>query len=134
MDKHKYRTPLAVTLGAIGGALSRYYLETWLYHGGVGLPLAHVIINSSGCLLMGLFVTLAIKTNISPEIRLLVSVGFLGSFTTFSSYQLDASVMWDNGNSKGSLIYWISSPILGIVCLQIGNLMAHKWLQKKGGG
>ncbi|HIK37912.1 MAG: fluoride efflux transporter CrcB [Geminocystis sp.] len=124
---------MAVSLGAIGGALSRYYLETWLYHKGIGLPLAHMLINSSGCLLMGLFVTLAIKKNVPPEIRLLVSVGGLGSFTTFSSYQLDASTIWDNGNPRESLVYWISSPLLGIVCLQVGNLIAHRWPQKKRG-
>lgn len=87
------RSSSAISLGAIAGALSRYYLSLWLaQHYGNTFPIATLFINITGCLAMGFFFTLAMERmpNIPPDIRLLVAVGFLGSYTTFSTYELDS--------------------------------------------
>jgi len=79
------RVPLAISLGAIAGALSRYYLSLgfnqWL---GTAFPFGTFCINLSGAFIMGFFATLAIEGRIrSPELRLAIAVGFLGRTLPF---------------------------------------------------
>ena len=78
------RNPVAVSLGAIAGALSRYYLNLWFVRFGVTFPYGTFFINMTGCFLMGLVFTLATETviTITPEVRLLIATGFLGSYRT----------------------------------------------------
>lgn len=122
------RAPLAICLGAIPGALSRYYLtlifSRWL---GTEFPFGTLFINLTGALIMGFFVTLTLERSItSPDLRLLIAVGFLGSYTTFSTYALDTSGLLHVGNRGLALIYWLGSAALGVVCLELGSLLARK--------
>lgn len=124
------RAPLAVSLGAIPGALSRYYLTLafaqWL---GTSFPYGTFIINITGSLVMGFFVTLTLERAITlPELRLLVATGFLGSYTTFSSYELDTFNLLESGNRGLALVYWLGSAVLGLVGLALGNLLARRLL------
>ena len=124
------RAPLAICLGAVPGALSRYYLTQlcaqWF---GTRFPYGTFLINLSGALLMGFFVTLTLERAISsPELRLLVAVGFLGSYTTFSTYALDTSVLMRSNNYGSGLFYWLGSAVFGFVGLELGNLLARKLL------
>jgi CrcB protein len=122
------RAPLAISLGAIPGALSRYYLTMlfarWF---GTGFPYGTFVINITGALVMGFFVTLTLERTItSPDLRLLVAVGFLGSYTTFSTYALDTSVLLKSGNYGLALFYWLGSASLGFIGLEIGSFLARK--------
>ena len=86
------RNPIAISLGAIAGALSRYYLTVWFFQRfGTGFPYGTFFINLTGCFAMGFFTTLALNRVgvISPEVRLLVATGFLGAYTTFSTYGIE---------------------------------------------
>jgi fluoride exporter len=122
------RAPIAIVLGAIPGALSRYYLTLlfvrWL---GTGFPYGTFAINITGALIMGFFVTLSLERTItSPDLRLLITVGFLGSFTTFSTYALDSSMLVRSGNKTMALFYWLGSAVIGYVSLEIGSFLARK--------
>lgn len=86
------RTPAGISFGAVSGALSRYYLGLWLSQlFGTEFPYSTLIINVSGCFVMGFFTALALGpwVAVNPDMRLLVTTGFLGSYTTFSTYELD---------------------------------------------
>lgn len=122
------RVPLAISLGAIAGALSRYYLtlgvNQWL---GTAFPFGTFCINLSGALIMGFFATLAVEGRIrSPDLRLVIAVGFLGSYTTFSSYQLEAEKLLTIGQWGLTGLYWIGSAILGVACLELGAYLARR--------
>jgi fluoride exporter len=122
------RSALAVSLGAVAGALSRYYLGLWITQRlGSYFPYGTFIINISGCLIMGFFTTLGTERilPISPELRLLVAVGFLGSYTTFSSYALDTVNLLGTRQGFVALGYWLGSAFLGVTCLQLGALLAR---------
>ncbi len=123
------RVPFAVGLGAIGGSLSRYYLSVWFAERfGPSFPYGTLIINLSGCLVMGWFMTVAMeRPQISPEFRLLFGVGFLGSYTTFSTYELDTFSLWQQHRFGIGLLYWLGSALLGAVAMEIGILFAHLW-------
>ena len=122
------RAPVAISLGAIPGALSRYYLTLlaarWF---GPSFPYGTFVINITGALIMGFFVTLALeRTLTSPDLRLLVAVGFLGSYTTFSTYALDTSVLLRSGSLAIAGFYWLGSAILGVLGLQFGSFLARR--------
>lgn len=117
------RNPVAISLGAISGALSRYYLSLWFVQRfGVAFPYGTFFVNISGCFLMGLIFTLATETviTITPEVRLLIATGFLGSYTTFSTYALDTVILFSAKRFVLGLIYWAGSAIVGIVSVKLG--------------
>lgn len=120
------RFPLAISLGAIAGALSRYYITLYfLQRFGSNFPFGTFFVNLSGCFAMGFFVTLASQViNIRPELRLLATTGFLGAYTTFSTYGLDTMNIWESGNYSTAIFYWLGSAIFGIFCLYLGVILA----------
>jgi fluoride exporter len=119
--------PIAISLGAIAGALSRYYLTLWFTQQfGADFPYGTFVINLSGCFFMGLITTLAIGTNwITPEFRLMLTTGFLGAYTTFSTYGLDTLNLLRMQHWAIAGSYWLGSAVLGIGGVQLGTLCAR---------
>lgn len=122
-------SPIAISLGAIAGALSRYYLTLWFAQRcGTNFPYGTLVINLSGALFMGFFTTLILaKAIAAPELQQLITVGFLGSYTTFSTYALDTVTLLGTGNRRAALFYWAGSAVLGVLCLEVGSFLAHIW-------
>jgi CrcB protein len=123
------RAPIAIALGAVPGALSRYYITIfaarWL---GTAFPFGTLFINLTGAFVMGFFITFTLERAIaSPDLRLLIAVGFLGSYTTFSTYALDTAALLRNSNLNSTLFYWAGSAVLGFVCLELGSLLAKRF-------
>ena len=117
---------IAIAIGAVPGALSRYYLtELCKTAMGTNFPYGTFIINFTGCLLMGFFFTLfqGIK-GFPPEIDLLVRTGFLGSYTTFSTYGYDTLTLWRNGKQVATIFYWAGSATLAVVGIILGRYLA----------
>ena len=126
LEKPNIRVPIGISLGAIAGALCRYYVGQWLRQSiDTNFPIGTLIVNLSGCFLMGLITTLAAKTfSLSPDLVLLLTTGFLGAYTTFSSYELDAANLLELKNLQGDLLYWIGSPLLGLLGFGLGVTLA----------
>ncbi len=129
MDYLKGRYSLAVAIGAIFGALSRFYIIEFV-KAALGKNLGFCgtfLINVSGCVLIAYILTLAIENIriISPELRLMTTTGFCGAYTTFSSYGLESKIFLDKGEIIMMLIYWIGSAIAGMIGIQIGLLLAR---------
>jgi CrcB protein len=123
------RAAIAVSLGAIPGALCRYYLS--LYFGqwlGNNFPFGTFFVNLTGAVLMGVFITLTPERSIATELRLLIAVGFLGSYTTFSTYALDTVSLIQQGNLIFALVYWAGSALLGIFGIVLGRLLTQRFI------
>jgi fluoride exporter len=121
---------IAISLGAIGGALSRYWLSLWIAnHYGTALPIATLTINLTGCLAMGFFTTMILERGFpsAPEIRLMVTVGFLGSYTTFSTYGLETTLLLRDSQPVLGWLYGLGSCFLGVACIQLGTVIARWW-------
>lgn len=128
VQKPALRHPIAISLGAIAGALSRYYITLWVAHRfGAAFPYGTLLINLTGAWGMGLFTTLLLEhaLPLSPEMRLLIGVGFLGSYTTFSTYELEAMNLLRARGVGLALSYWAGSAVLGAVSLYGGILTAR---------
>ena len=123
-----FRIPIAISFGAVVGALSRYYITLWFASRlGTAFPYATFFINITGCLAMGFFITLASErvVMIPLEVRLMVTTGFLGAYTTFSTYGLETNALWRDRSYSVATLYWAGSAILGVIAVQLGVILAR---------
>ena len=116
-----------VALGGALGAATRYGVSLALPARESGWPLATFLINVSGSLLIGLLAGwLATRDAGGEPWRLLLGVGVLGGFTTFSAYSLETLRMLERGDIAGASIYAIGSVIAGLAAVAIGLLVARR--------
>lgn len=114
-----------ILLAAIGGAIGsscRYLVGVWaLRFFGPGYPWGTFIVNVVGSFLIGALAELiALKLNASAELRVLIVTGFLGGFTTFSAFSLDAMSLFERGAVGFAAIYVLSSVVLSIAAVFAG--------------
>ena len=105
---------MAVALGGALGALGRYGVNGLVYPVmGDRFPLGTLVVNVAGSMIMGvLYVLIIEKAALPAELRNLLMVGFLGAFTTFSTFSLDALALWQNGHLLLGLFYVLATLIL----------------------
>ena len=122
--------PLYISLGAVLGALSRYYLTLfWLKKRGSNFPYGTLFVNLTGTFLIGFISKIfSFEHGIPIEIQKLIVVGFLGSYTTFSSYILDSANLFRSNRTLTGFFYWLGSPILGFIFVELGIWSAQKML------
>jgi len=112
---------LAIALGGASGALLRYWVSLSLNSGDARLPWGTLACNLGGSFLMGVFFVLVLeKARLSPELRPLIMVGFLGAFTTFSTFSLEIVSMLEKGHVLSALIYISLSVVLSVAALYSG--------------
>jgi fluoride exporter len=121
------RIPIAISFGAIAGSLGRYYLTLWFAQRfGTDFPYGTFFINLSGCFFMGFLATLILdRAAFSPEVRFMLTTGFLGAYTTFSTYGLETLNLLRIQSFSAASFYWLGSAFLGILCVQLGAMLAR---------
>jgi fluoride exporter len=93
---------------------------------GTGFPYGTLIINVLGSLAMGLIIEyFALKTGLPQRMRLFLTTGILGGFTTFSTFSLEAVLLYERGAIMGSAIYVVASIVLAIAGLFAGLMIVR---------
>ncbi|MCB1508669.1 MAG: fluoride efflux transporter CrcB [Hyphomicrobiaceae bacterium] len=107
--------------GALGAAM-RYLLTSlagWVF--GHGFPAGTMLANIIGSFAMGLLIgALALRSGTDPQIRLFLATGFLGGFTTFSAFSLDAVTLYERGQLAAAALYVGGSVVISIAALFMG--------------
>lgn len=117
--------------GAIGASL-RYGAGFIISKPHSLFPWATWSVNLFGCFLAGVFFAFTQKyTVLQSEARLLLMVGILGGFTTFSSFGLETFQLIRQGQFPIALAYTVSSVVIGVVCLAIGFYLFQMLLSAK---
>jgi len=116
-----YQVLLVALGGGIGAGMRHLSGLLALRLLGPGFPFGTAFVNVVGSFVMGVFVELlARRLGASPELRLFFATGVLGGFTTFSSFSLDAAVLYERGDLALAAIYVFGSVALGIAALFAG--------------
>lgn len=123
---------LLVAVGGFAGTLSRYAtsrtLDDW-----TDWPMATMVVNIVGAFALGVLIErLAIRGPESErgrDVRLLVGTGFLGSFTTYSSFAVDAERLLADGAGATTAAYVAATLVVGLVSCVAGVLAATWWPQ-----
>lgn len=113
---------LIVFLGAgIGGALRHAVNVAAVRVAGYGFPFGTLTVNIAGSLAMGLLAGyFAYRTGINQHLRLFLTTGILGGFTTFSAFSLDAALLIERHNYGAAAGYIVGSVALSLVAVFVG--------------
>lgn len=122
------QTYLLIGLGAVLGANARYLLSVWsVNRWGVGFPYGTLLVNTTGSFLIGfILVLIAARFGNSPAIRWLVVTGFLGAYTTFSTFAFETVALSRQRNHWPALANIASSVVLAVSGAASGIALASK--------
>jgi CrcB protein len=119
---------LIVGLGGAIGAIARFWLSALIGERlPARFPLGTLAINVSGSFIVGFFMTLVTeRVNIHPNWRLGVAVGFVGAYTTFSTFEYETFRLLETGSGLGALANVLVSLILGFLAVWGGIALARE--------
>lgn len=129
---------LLIMLAGAFGAAARYGLtlviQRWLQGRGArsllasslgtGFPLGTLVINVSGALLLAFLTTLVLRKAVHPELQLVLGTGFLGAYTTFSTFELEAEGLLSRGEWLPAGVYIAGNLLLGFAAVFAGRALA----------
>lgn len=116
---------VAVGIGGFFGAILRYIIGEWI-HTENGFPLGTLIINLAGCFFLAWFFTITAKRwNINPKLRLGIGTGFVGAFTTFSTFSIETLNLIVHHQMIFAFTYVLLSIIGGIGLAFAGAKLAN---------
>jgi CrcB protein len=120
---------LLVGLAGAFGAVSRYGVGLLAQRSlGAHSAVGTLLVNVLGCLLLGFLLELDRNSNVvGPSLRLLLGVGFLGAFTTFSTFGYETIRFLQNGDGQAALLNVAGNLILGLGGVWLGLLAARAW-------
>ena len=116
---------LLILFGSIG-TLARYWIGGLIQHrAGSSFPVGTMVINLTGCFLLGGVGEYALQhISISPDLRIGITVGFFGAYTTFSTFAYESSRMLEDGNWIKMVLYVSISVVGGILLAMTGIHLA----------
>jgi CrcB protein len=94
---------------------------------GTGFPVGTFVINISACIFIGWFLTFANnRMLVSDTVRLAVGVGFIGTYSTFSTFAYESSSLLEQGSGIKAITYMLGSLIGGLIAVRIGIALAGR--------
>jgi fluoride exporter len=116
------RITLLIVFGA-AGTLARYGLQEFVrQRAGTGFPTGTLIINIVGCLLLGGVAQFGLHhLSLPPDWRIGIGVGFLGAFTTFSTFGLETVRLLQDGEWARAVLY-VSCSVIGGLLAVVGGM------------
>jgi fluoride exporter len=118
-----------IIMGATVGAPLRYYLQGVVQNSSSSLfPFGTLVVNVTGCLVIGLLLTLAEERGaLGPHARLALVTGFLGSYTTFSTFAYESFQQIRGGELFFASANIVASVFVGVLAVWMGTILA-RWV------
>jgi crcB protein len=130
---------IAIALGGSLGAVARFWVANGIYAWlGRSFPFGTLFVNVSGSFLMGFLTALLMqRLMVAVEYRAAILVGFLGAYTTFSTFALESFYLFEDGNLGKAALNILLSAVLCLVAVWFGMLLgrtffgdgAYPWLE-----
>jgi CrcB protein len=118
---------LFIALGGALGSIARYMVGSSIgSRMGIKFPYGTFLINVSACLMIGLSLELLNRhTNVNPAFRYLIPIGFLGAYSTFSTFEWEIFSSLNSGAFWMALLYVASSLIFGLIAVAAGAALGR---------
>jgi CrcB protein len=116
---------LAVALAGSVGAVLRYVLGLQIGRLNMRFPLATFIINITGSMFLGWFLAYAGRHQISDTTRVAIGVGFVGAYTTFSTWMYESTRLLDERAWLEASANLVGSLVVGLIAVRLGMMMAR---------
>ncbi len=116
-----------VALGGALGAILRYLVTNWVQHRVDFFPWGTVVVNLVGSFLIGMVLEMTLRGYLSSHVRLLLAVGILGGFTTFSSLSWEMLTLLEEGDILPAFLYGFGSLVVGVFCAWLGSIVV-RWV------
>ena len=121
---------LSIAVGGSIGAVLRYLVSKGISQSSFTLfPYGTLTVNLIGCFIIGFCYDIFEQVIVNPDLKALITIGFLGSFTTFSTFSLETLNLMRSGEIKLALLNIIISNICGIL-LAVGGVYSARFLLK----
>ncbi len=118
---------LLVAVGGALGAVARFLVSTaFAQKLGTGWPWGTLFINLSGCVLIALFLGAGSGRFAEGGLRYLLPVGFVGAYTTFSTFEFETLQLIELGRLAGALLYVLASNLLGFAAVLLGAWIGRR--------
>ena len=116
-----------IALGSAAGGMARFLIGGFIQQrAGPGFPWGTLVVNITGSLLLGFLMRYALASPaVSAEMRGLLTAGFCGGYTTFSTFSYDAIVLLEDGELKRAAAYIVFSVVVSIVGVYLGIIGAR---------
>lgn len=118
---------LAIGLAGSAGALARFVLATLFGRLNMRFPIGTLFINVTGSLFLGWFLTHVSTRGVSDTTRLAIAVGFVGAYTTFSTYMYESYKLFHDGAAIEAAVNLMGSLLLGLFAVWLGVWLA-RWV------
>jgi len=116
---------LAIGLAGFAGALVRYFINLLFGRLNIVFPLGTMVINLTGSFFLGWFATWAVGRNVSDITRLAIGTGFVGAYTTFSTYMFESNKLLEEKAYYAAVANLLGSLLLGLLAVRLGVWMAR---------
>ena len=117
---------LIVGVGGFVGAIARYMIGTYIgSRFGIRFPYGTFVINISGCFLVGFVVTLLARSTASQYWRYLIPIGFIGAYTTFSTFEYETLRAVQDGQITTGLLNVVLSVVVGFAAVWVGAALGR---------
>lgn len=122
---------LLVGLGGFMGAIMRFVVARWT---GAAIetrfPLGTFLINMSGSFLLGIVGTIVARKLVAnaDELRLAIGIGFIGAYTTFSTFEFETHSLFEDGEWLTAMTNIFLSLFLGLLAVRAGIVLTRTWL------
>ena len=120
-------TIVAIALFGALGCLARYLLSGWVYAlAGRGFPYGTLTVNVVGAFLIGLIMEFGLRTTLIPqELRVGLTIGFLGGLTTFSTFSYETFRLLEDGEFFTAAVNVFASVLVCLACTWLGIMTAR---------
>jgi len=120
------RDLILVGIGGFIGAILRYALSSVIQSDGSTIPLGTLLVNFIGTLLLGVVVYSAeLVSFITPDIRIFLTIGVLGAFTTMSTFGHEAFTLFEEGKTIPLLVYVIATVLLVFLGIFVARISVN---------
>lgn len=121
---------LAVGSAGFIGAVARWLIALLFGQSfNIRFPIGTLFINISGSFFLGWFMTVAAGRYsgvISPTMRLAIATGFVGAYTTFSTFMYESNRLTEEGAGIEAMVNLVGSLVLGLIAVRLGILLARR--------